>query len=46
MAEDNKVEVYTEEDYFNDWLDMQAAKRREEKINDAKYIWLDYNREY
>lgn len=46
MAENDEDEVYTDEDFFNDCINMQAAKQREEKINEAKYIWLDYNREY
>lgn len=31
MAENDEDEVYTDEDFFNDCINMQAAKQREDK---------------
>ena len=43
---ETKDEVYTDADWFNDWLDAQEIKRREETINTIKNSWLGYNAEY
>lgn len=39
-------EVYTDENFFNDWVEAQEIKRREETINTIKNSWLGYNAEY